>query len=174
MLPRMRACLHGLTIALTLAVWPAIAGAEAPRHGSDTAQTIVAASPDPALAADLFGLGDKMPRLEQQDAPVPGWRVAQGAQAIGMIGSTWEMVGSTGYSGRPLDVLVAVTPEGLARLPLIGIDWGVQYTTEPHWRDWFLAHLTTEPPPLRHVAVYSSSGMGLEAAAAGQGDPARA
>lgn len=63
----------------------------------------------------------------------------------------------------------AVTPEGLARLPLIGIDWGVQYTIEPHWRDWFLAHLTTEPPPLRHVAVYSSSGMGLEAAAAGQG-----
>lgn len=112
MLPRMRACLHGLTIALTLAVWPAIAGAEAPRHGSDTAQTIVAASPDPALAAALFRLGDKMPRLERQDAPVPGWRVAQGAQAIGMIGSTWEMVGSTGYSGRPLDVLVAVTPEG--------------------------------------------------------------
>ncbi|MBA4491852.1 NosR/NirI family protein [Paracoccus sp. S1E-3] len=113
MLPRLRTCLHGLTIALTLAVWPAIAGAEtAPSQRPDTAAATAAARPDPALAADLFGLGDKMPRLDRQEAPVPGWRVSQGARPIGMIGSTWEMVGSTGYSGRPLDVLVAVTPEG--------------------------------------------------------------
>lgn len=30
---------------------------------------------------------------------------------IGHIGSTWEIAGSTGYSGRPLDVLVAVSPD---------------------------------------------------------------
>ncbi|NHF73204.1 NosR/NirI family protein [Paracoccus xiamenensis] len=113
MLPRIRAFLHGLTIALAFAVPPVIAGAQAaPQHHADGAEAIVAAAPDPGLAADLFGLGDKMPRLERQDAPVPGWRASQGAQAIGMIGSTWEMVSSTGYSGRPLDVLVAVTPEG--------------------------------------------------------------
>ena len=72
MLPRMRACLHGLTILLTLAVWPAIAGAQTAAHPRpDSAEVIAASAPDPGLAADLFGLGDKMPRLERQDAPVP-------------------------------------------------------------------------------------------------------
>lgn len=63
----------------------------------------------------------------------------------------------------------ACTPEGLCRLPLIGIDWGAQYTTEPHWRDWFLSQLPHDPPPLRHIAVYSTSGYALEAAVAGEG-----
>lgn len=63
----------------------------------------------------------------------------------------------------------ATTPEGLSRLPLIGIDWGAQYTTEPYWRDWFKSQLQGESPQLRHVAVYSISAMGLEAAAAGRG-----
>lgn len=63
----------------------------------------------------------------------------------------------------------ARTPEGLCRLPLIGIDWGAQYTTEPHWRDWFLSQLPHDPPPLRHIAVYTTSAYGLEAAATGEG-----
>ncbi len=63
----------------------------------------------------------------------------------------------------------ARTPEGLVRLPLVGIDWGAQYTTEPHWRDWFKSQLGVEPGALRHVAVYSNSVLGLEAAATGQG-----
>lgn len=29
-----------------------------------------------------------------------------------MIGSTWELASSTGYSGLPLEVLVAVAPDG--------------------------------------------------------------
>ncbi|WBU62783.1 NosR/NirI family protein [Paracoccus aerodenitrificans] len=64
-------------------------------------------------AAALFGLGTDFPRLIRQDSPVPGWTVSLNGQDIGMIGSTWELTGSTGYSGKPLDVLVAVTPEGL-------------------------------------------------------------
>ena len=58
-----------------------------------------------ALAAALFGLPQgTLPTLTRIDAPVPGWRAeAQGA-ALGLIGSTWELVGSTGYSSRPLDV----------------------------------------------------------------------
>jgi NosR/NirI family nitrite reductase transcriptional regulator len=32
-------------------------------------------------------------------------------QTIGHIGSTWEIAGSVGYSGRPLDVLVALSPQ---------------------------------------------------------------
>lgn len=113
MLPRICSCLNVLMIALASILWPMIAGAQpAARHSSTEVESIAAAIPDPGLAADLFALGAKIPQLERQDAPVPGWRVTQGGQAVGMIGSTWEMVGSTGYSGRPLDVLVAVTPEG--------------------------------------------------------------
>lgn len=105
-------CLPALICALTLAFGPAIAAAQTVASHAVAPEAVVSAAPDPALAADLFGLGDKMPRLERQDTPVPGWRVSQAGRAVGMIGSTWEMVGSTGYSGRPLDVLVAVTPEG--------------------------------------------------------------
>ena len=41
---------------------------------------------------------------------VPGWKVSESGNLVGYIGSTWEIAGSTGYSGRPLDVLVAITP----------------------------------------------------------------
>lgn len=60
-------------------------------------------------------------------------------------------------------------PENLARLPLIGIDWGAAYTTEPHWRDWFAAQGLTDLAVIRPVAVHSLSSMALEAAVAGQG-----
>ncbi|WP_299362808.1 NosR/NirI family protein [uncultured Paracoccus sp.] len=87
----------------------------APRGGDagGTGEQVAPASPTPAIAADLFGLG-AAPRLERLEEPVPGWRVRAGgeADAVGLIGSTWELAGSTGYSGRPLDVLVAVTPDG--------------------------------------------------------------
>lgn len=60
-------------------------------------------------------------------------------------------------------------PEGLARVPLIGIDWGTPYTSEPHWRDWFNAQGVDPAVPLRPVVVHSLSGMALDAAASGQG-----
>lgn len=63
----------------------------------------------------------------------------------------------------------AATPDGLAELPLIGIDWGAAYTSEPHWRDWFDAQGCAEGAALRPVAVYSLSGLALDAAADGQG-----
>ncbi len=43
---------------------------------------------------------------------MPGWTVRRGGEVAGHIGSTWEIAGSVGYSGRPLDLLVAVTPAG--------------------------------------------------------------
>ncbi len=67
--------------------------------------------PDEAVAAALFGLDGSL-TLTRSDAPVPGWIVTDAGRPVGMIGSTWEIASSTGYSGRPLDVLVAVTPEG--------------------------------------------------------------
>ena len=54
----------------------------------------------------------RQPTVARQEAPVPGWRVEADGQPLGLIGSTWELANSTGYSGRPLDVLVAVTPDG--------------------------------------------------------------
>ncbi|KRW96293.1 LysR substrate-binding domain-containing protein [Paracoccus sp. MKU1] len=63
----------------------------------------------------------------------------------------------------------ACDPAVLARLPLIGIDWGGGYTTEPHWRDWFESQGMRDLPPIRPVAVHSMSSLALEAAIAGQG-----
>lgn len=63
----------------------------------------------------------------------------------------------------------ATDPAALAGLPLIGIDWGGGYTTEPHWRDWFAAQGVDDLPGIRPTAVHSMSSLALEAAMAGQG-----
>ena len=93
---------------------PVPALAQGPAAGlSAPAEAIAPAAPDAALAAALFQLPpDRQATVARQDAPVPGWRVEAGGQPLGLIGSTWELANSTGYSGRPLDVLVAVTPDG--------------------------------------------------------------
>ena len=74
---------------------------------------IRAQEPDlrPDVAAALFGQTTKV-GIERRDSPVPGWRVTAGGQVLGMVGSTWEIAQTSGYSGKPLDVLVAVTPQG--------------------------------------------------------------
>jgi NosR/NirI family nitrite reductase transcriptional regulator len=67
--------------------------------------------PAPDEAAALLSLGGAI-EIDREDGGVPGWTVLQGGAVMGHIGSTWEIAGSVGYSGRPVDVLVAVTPEG--------------------------------------------------------------
>ncbi|MFV0386100.1 4Fe-4S binding protein [Paracoccus sp. (in: a-proteobacteria)] len=69
-------------------------------------------APDAPTAAALFGT-DAPVQVVRQDEPVPGWLVSQGENRLGMIGSTSEIAATTGYSGKPLDVLVAVTPDGV-------------------------------------------------------------
>ncbi len=49
--------------------------------------------------------------LRRVGTGVPGWDVDAAGRTIGYIGSTWEIAGSVGYSGRPLDVLVGITPQ---------------------------------------------------------------
>lgn len=61
-------------------------------------------------AAALFAT-DAPVQVTRDAAGVPGWTVRQGTAVLGYVGSTWELAGSVGYSGRPLDVLVAVTPK---------------------------------------------------------------
>lgn len=78
-----------------------------------TAETPAPAVPDAGLAAALFQTPEGgSPAVIRQDAPVPGWRVESEGRVLGLIGSTWELAGSSGYSGQPLDVLIAVMPDG--------------------------------------------------------------
>lgn len=67
-------------------------------------------APTSEQAAMLLGLEGPV-QVARVDAGVPGWTVSQGGKIQGQIGSTWEIAGSVGYSGRPLDVLVAVSPQ---------------------------------------------------------------
>jgi NosR/NirI family nitrite reductase transcriptional regulator len=61
-------------------------------------------------------------RLEHHAAPVPHWRlVAPGKGVLAAIGSSRELVASTGYSGRPLDLVVAVGVSGPGRGKILGV-----------------------------------------------------
>ncbi len=62
----------------------------------------------------------------------------------------------------------AMTPDGLATLPLIDIDWGASYTTVPRWRDWFI-HQGIDAPTPKPIVVHSVSSAALEGAAGGEG-----
>ncbi|MFC3118772.1 hypothetical protein ACFOHS_13360 [Jhaorihella thermophila] len=85
------------------------AAAEVPvRPGFE--ETIAAAAPDPGLAARLFGVSGPV-TVERTEGDAPGWAVTgAGGAVLGHIGSSWELSRSVGYSGRPIDILVAVDP----------------------------------------------------------------
>ena len=42
---------------------------------------------------------------------VPGWTVSSDGRVLAHIASTWEIAESIGYSGRPLEVMVAISPD---------------------------------------------------------------
>ncbi len=50
--------------------------------------------------------------VQRDENGVPGWSVVKSGQTEAYLGSTWEISQSLGYSGYPLDVLVALSPEG--------------------------------------------------------------
>ena len=104
----MRALLLALLILALLPLSPAQAqGVNRPR----LEDALDMAVPTRAIAADLFGhVGPLV--LQRQEEAVPGWAVSGPAGAFGFIASTWELTRSVGYSGRPLDVLVAVDMAG--------------------------------------------------------------
>ena len=66
--------------------------------------------PTSEQAALLLGIAAPV-QVQRIDAGVPGWSVQKDGRVVGQIGSTWEIAGSVGYSGRPLDVLVALSPQ---------------------------------------------------------------
>ena len=69
---------------------------------------------DARRAQALLGLDSTEILLQKLDEPVAKWQVLSEAdrRPLGQIGSTWDILRSTGYSGKPLDVLVAVAPSG--------------------------------------------------------------
>ncbi|GAB4387088.1 4Fe-4S binding protein [Albidovulum sp.] len=73
------------------------------------ADAITVATPTPEQAARLTGLAPPL-RLIREDGPVPGWSVIAGGAVRAYLGSTWELSGSVGYSGRPIDILFALSP----------------------------------------------------------------
>ena len=75
--------------------------------------------PTEAEAARLFGAAAPVQVLRDA-AGMPGWQGSQGGAVIGHIGSTSEIAGSVGYSGRPLDVLVAIGTEACIKGARIG------------------------------------------------------
>ena len=68
------------------------------------------AVPDAALAASLLSSNGPV-TLQRTEEGVPGWTVSTSEGVIGYIGSSWEIAGTIGYSGQPLDVLVAVSKD---------------------------------------------------------------
>lgn len=79
-----------------------------------TENQIAPVEPDAALAARLFaadGPVESPVSVTREDLDVPGWKVTDAdGVLLGHIGSSWEIAGSIGYSGRPIDILVAVSP----------------------------------------------------------------
>ncbi|KEO60091.1 NosR/NirI family protein [Thioclava indica] len=71
-----------------------------------------ATAPDRAMAETLLGISPPI-TIERVSEGVPGWSVQDARGLAGYIGSTWEIAASVGYSGRPLEVLVAISPEAV-------------------------------------------------------------
>lgn len=95
-------------LAAALALLLSVASSRAEGLIADDALEVTAPTAD--QAAILLGLAGPV-QVARVDAGVPGWTVSQGGRVQGQIGSTWEVAGSVGYSGRPLDVLVAISPQ---------------------------------------------------------------
>jgi NosR/NirI family nitrite reductase transcriptional regulator len=93
--------LHCLVLCLSLAGFPAAAQVVGP---------VAVIAPTPEQAAQLLDIAGPVVVRRVKDG-IPGWDVQQAGRPIGHIGSTWEIAGSVGYSGRPLDVLVAISPQ---------------------------------------------------------------
>ena len=107
----MRLC-QALVVACLLCVPPApTAEVVAAGRGFLAEESPVLTAPDEGLAARLLG-SDGPVLVSRREADPPGWAVTGSDGRLGFIASTWETTHSLGYSGRPIDILVAVTPEG--------------------------------------------------------------
>ena len=106
-LARSRFCL--VMAVLWAAMWSAATGQTLPTRDPPGDAAVL----DAATAQALFP-GVETPLIDRIEGDVPGWRVTRADGTLaGHAASTWETVRSVGYSGKPLDVLVAVGPGGV-------------------------------------------------------------
>ena len=83
-----------------------------PAGGLSSADRELAATiPNATQAAGLLGISGDI-AISRNEAAVPGWDIFAGGELAGYVGSTWEIAKSVGYSGRPLEVLVAIDLSG--------------------------------------------------------------
>lgn len=94
-------------ILLLLFCLAALAAPAAGAGGNVDLDTLAPTVPNSGSASELFNVNTEV-TLQRDETGAPGWTVSTDGKIIGYIGSTWEIAGSTGYSGQPLDVLVAV------------------------------------------------------------------
>jgi len=65
-----------------------------------------------AIAAQLFKLSEAELAVGPKQGDPPTRRVEHKGQLVGYLASTWDVVHSVGYSGKPIDVLFAVNRAG--------------------------------------------------------------
>lgn len=94
---------HVLALLVCLCLVAPPAGAEGPQPASP--------DPVPSMVAQMLGLAPPV-QVRRVAEGVPGWTVLHDHKVVAQLGSSWEIAGTVGYSGRPLDVLVALSPEG--------------------------------------------------------------
>lgn len=70
------------------------------------------ASLDSSAVADLFGSTGKGIAIQTVEGDPPAAEVARNGQLYGYVFSTQAVSGSVGYSGRPIDIHVALTLDG--------------------------------------------------------------
>jgi NosR/NirI family nitrite reductase transcriptional regulator len=98
---------------LLIAIFSLFLGAgHAAAEGLIAEDALESSAPTAEQAAQLLDISGPLQVLHIKDG-VPGWTVVQDGATVGHIGSTWEIAGSVGYSGHPLEVLVAISPHAL-------------------------------------------------------------
>lgn len=98
-------------------LWFVLVLAMAPSLSARTGGGVVASDaisptvPTTAVAARLFSVAESVVAVTRSDDAPAVWTVTSGKETLGTIASTWEIAGSVGYSGRPIDILVAISRE---------------------------------------------------------------
>ncbi|MFO1109344.1 MAG: 4Fe-4S binding protein [Bradyrhizobium sp.] len=85
-----------------LCAFAALAGAMSPAHGADL-----------SLASTFFPSAGTVTVEQPQGSPPAAVVRASDGRLLGYAFSTYDVSGSVGYAGRPLDIVAAITPEGI-------------------------------------------------------------
>lgn len=80
---------------------------------TEAGNLVSAAAPNREMSATLFPNAAGPLEVTRQDGHPPVWRISAQGRLVGYIASTYEVSNSVGYSGRPLDVLIGISPEAV-------------------------------------------------------------